>query len=84
MLYWLLVSSISKKEGPTSSNLSFSPQRLSHIYLLAYRLRQRHQMPIAETLAGLADHFRVADVFDLPEKEWPTILDWFSSLLEDW
>ena len=69
---------------PTTSIIGFSPQRLSHIYLLAYRLRQRHHMPIAETLAGLADHFRVADVFDLPEKEWPTILDWFSSLLEDW
>ena len=70
--------------GPTRPLVGYSPQRLAQVYLLANRLRQRRGWPIAETLAALAEHFRVADVFDLPEKDWPAIVDWFTSLLEDW
>lgn len=67
--------------GPARPSLiGFSPQRLAHIYLLAARVRASMGYPIATILAGLAEHFRVADVYDLPESAWPAILDWFESL----
>ncbi|HEY7357848.1 MAG TPA: hypothetical protein VH590_15325 [Ktedonobacterales bacterium] len=67
--------------GPT---IGVEPQRLAQVYLFANRLRQRRSWPITKTLAGLAEHFHVTDVFDLPEKNWPAVLEWFESLLEDW
>lgn len=61
--------------------VGFSPQRLAHIYLLAQRVRAQHGYRIADTLAGLTDHFQVEDVSDLQEKDWPAVLTWFESLL---
>jgi hypothetical protein len=70
--------------GPTGSTIGVLPQRLAHVYLLANRARQRYGYPIAATLAGLAEHFHAADVYDLPERDWSAILDWFASVLEEW
>jgi hypothetical protein len=70
--------------GTTHSVIGYSGQRLLQIHLFADQLRQWRGWPIAETLTALAEHFGVADVFDLPEKDWPAIRDWFTSLLEEW
>jgi hypothetical protein len=83
--YQVLVERVAALEGgPAGSTIGVSPQRLAHIYLLAHRARQRYGYRIGDTLAGLADHFRVEDIYDLPEKDWPAILSWFASLLEEW
>jgi hypothetical protein len=60
--------------------IAFSPQRLAHLYLLARQLRASQGLPIGETLAGLADHFEVEDISDLPDSAWPAVLTWFDSL----
>ncbi len=69
------------KDSPTTG---LPAQRLEYIYQNAHELRKRRGWPIAETLAGLADHFQSEDIYYLLEKEWPAILDWFASLLKDW
>jgi hypothetical protein len=69
--------------GSARPTVGLSGQRLEYIYLLAARARQKYGYPIAMTLAGLAERFQVADVFDLPDKDWPAVLDWFSALLEE-
>ncbi|HEY7348651.1 MAG TPA: hypothetical protein VH599_10085 [Ktedonobacterales bacterium] len=66
--------------GPARPIVAYSGQRLKQIYLLARQLRASQGLPIGETLAGLADHFEVEDVSDLPESAWPAVLDWFDSL----
>jgi hypothetical protein len=82
--YQAVVDRVTTLEGgPARPLVGFSPQRLAQINLLAYRARQKHGYPIAMTLAGLAERFQVADVFDLPDKDWPAVLDWFSALLEE-
>ncbi|HEY7348465.1 MAG TPA: hypothetical protein VH599_09150 [Ktedonobacterales bacterium] len=69
--------------GNASPAKGLSGQRLAYIYQRADKLRQAQGYPIADVLAGLAAHFRVADIYDLPEKDWPAVLDWFASLLEE-
>jgi hypothetical protein len=69
--------------GEVRSTLGSFAERLVQINLLASRARQKYGYPIAMTLAGLAERFQVADVFDLPDKDWPAVLDWFSALLEE-
>lgn len=68
--------------GDVRSAMGSFSQRLVHIYVLARQLRQRRGYRVADTLAGLADHFRVEDVSDLAETDWPAALVWFESLLE--
>lgn len=81
----VLEERVTALESGTAHPAIDSPaERLWQIHLFANQLRQRRGWPIAETRAALAEHFRVADVFDLPEKEWPAIRDWFTSLLEEW
>jgi hypothetical protein len=60
-----------------------SAQRLEYIYQHAEQVRQRHGYSIAELLAGLAAHFQVADIYYLPEKDWPGVINFFESLLGD-
>lgn len=60
---------------------SILPARLAHVYVLARALRQKDHVPIAETLALLAEHFNVKDVSDLPVTAWPDILAWFRGRL---
>lgn len=80
-----LVERVTALEGGTAHPVISSPaQRLWQIHLWANQLRQRRGWPIADTRAALAQHFSVADVFDLPEKDWPAVCDWFTSLLEEW
>ncbi len=68
---------------PSPPLLASSPQRLAHIYLLARRIRAKQGYRIADLLTGLADHFHIEDISDLPESAWPDILTWFTSLLEE-
>ena len=68
---------------PARPIIGVSPQRLEQLYALAHRVRQRYGHRIDETLRGLADRFRVEDVYDLPEKDWPAALEWLSTMLED-
>lgn len=76
---------ITALEGGTAHPvIDYSAQRLWQIHLFADQLRQRRGLPIGETLEALAEHFGVVDAFDLPEKDWPAIRDWFTSLLEEW
>ena len=66
-----------------SSAKGLSGERLKYIYQQTDEIRQRHRHSIAEMLAALAAHFHVADIYDLPDEDWPAVLIWFESLLED-
>ncbi len=66
-----------------SPSLDLSPEHLKYVYHLARQLRQQRGLPVGDILAMLAEHFRVEDVSLLPEKDWPAVLDWFASLLEE-
>jgi hypothetical protein len=70
--------------GEIHSTRGSFAERLLHIYLYARQLRARRGMRITETLAALTEHFRVEDISDLSEKDWPAVRDWFTSLLEEW
>ncbi len=70
--------------GEIQSIMGSFARRMLHIVLLARELRARRGMRLIETLDALAQHFRVEDFSDLPEKDWPAIRDWFTSLLEEW
>lgn len=63
--------------------LDFQATIAAHSHIVAARVYARRGVPIAETLAALAAHFQVKDMYDLPESAWPAVLDWFASLLED-
>jgi hypothetical protein len=66
------------------SSLDLSPEHLKYIFRLARQLSERRGLAVVDILALLAEHFRVGDVSLLLEKDWPAVLDWFSSLLEEW
>lgn len=65
-----------------SPTATISPEQLAHIFRLARQLAARKGLPVLDILAILAEHFRVEDVSVLPAKNWPAVLDWFSSMLE--
>jgi predicted GIY-YIG superfamily endonuclease len=69
--------------GHASPAGGLSDAQLGYIYRRAHQAPQRSGYPVAKILAGLAEHFRVEDVSDLPEKDWPAVLEWFAGLLEE-
>jgi P22_AR N-terminal domain len=69
--------------GPAQPIIGNSSQRLLQLYVLARRVRARLGYRVSDTLVGLADHFHVEDVSDLPETAWPGVLEWFETLLVD-
>jgi hypothetical protein len=73
----------SLERGPARPTVGLSPQRLERLLLLAHELRQRKGLLIDETFVALAGHFQVENIFYLPEKDWPAILLWFESMLEE-
>jgi hypothetical protein len=61
-----------------------SDHQLGYIYRCAHEVHQHHGYALSDLLAGLAAHFRVENIYYLPDKDWPAVLDWFASLLEEW
>ncbi len=69
--------------GNARQAAGLSDQQLGYIYRCAHQVSQRQGYEIDTTLAGLAAHFRVKNIYYLPESAWPAVLDWFASPLEE-
>ncbi len=78
----LRIAALEARDASPATGLS--GQRLEYIFRCAHQFQQRHGARIDETLAGLAAHFRVENIYYLPERDWPAVLEWFESLLEEW